>query len=77
MDIFILYLKYYADLKWLCSVATCIVDVFTLDKHRYGFCHLENSRRLLIVKPRVNTPSRLVCLVGNALLMSLIHVVSL
>ena len=28
------YLKYYADLKWLCSVATCIVDVLILDKHR-------------------------------------------
>ena len=25
------YLKYYADLNWLCSVGTCIVDVLILD----------------------------------------------
>ena len=49
-------LKYYADLKRLCSVATCIVDILILDKH-YAFCHLENFGRLLIVKPRVNMPS--------------------
>ena len=51
------YLKYYADLKWLCSFATCIVDVLILDKHCYAFCHLENSGRLFIVKPRANTLS--------------------
>ena len=25
------YLNYYADLSWLCSVGTCIVDVLILD----------------------------------------------
>ena len=51
------YLKYYADLKWLCSVGTCIVDVLVLYKHCYAFCHLKKSGRLFIVKPKANTPS--------------------
>ena len=51
------YLKYYADLSWLCSVGTCIVDALILDKHCCEFCQLENCRRLFIVKPKENTPS--------------------
>ena len=31
MDIIIFYLKYYANLSWVCSVGTCIVNVLILD----------------------------------------------
>ena len=50
-------LVHYANFNLVCSVGTCIADVLILDKHRYAFCHLENSGRLFIVKPRANTPS--------------------
>ena len=45
------------DLKWLCSVGTCIVDVLVLYEYCYAFCHLKKSGRLFIVKPKANTPS--------------------
>ena len=51
------YLKYYADLSWLCSVGTCIVNVLILDLHRPAFCQLKNYGRLFIVKPQENMPS--------------------
>ena len=41
----------------MCSVGTCIVDILILDKHRYAFCQLKNSGRLLIVISKENTPS--------------------
>ena len=41
----------------MCLVGTRIVDVLILRKHRHAFCQLKNSRRLFIVKSKVNTPS--------------------